>query len=116
MFSPPTSAPPDRRPAAHGDEAADAAAAAARIRRTFLAANTVLALITLVMSCTPALAGVTVYGRLTLGLVWGLIHIAGFLAGVWWYEHRSARPDDRAGHRRRRSPSPGAETSHGTGW
>ncbi|MEU9294378.1 hypothetical protein [Streptomyces sp. NPDC048266] len=44
-----------------------------------------------VLSCSTALTAVQVYGRLTLGVVWGVLQLVVFLGSVWWYEDRSTR-------------------------
>ncbi|MEU9859493.1 hypothetical protein AB0D99_01370 [Streptomyces sp. NPDC047971] len=67
------------------------AAAGRHVRRTFLTLNAVPLGIGVVLSCSTALTAVQVYGRLTLGVVWGLVQLAVFLGSVWWYEDRSTR-------------------------
>ncbi|MFE5483941.1 hypothetical protein [Streptomyces sp. NPDC056527] len=62
-----------------------------RVRRTFLAVNAVPLAIGLVLSCATALGGVAVYGRLSLGLVWGFLQLGLFVASAWWFEDRSTR-------------------------
>ncbi|GHB32562.1 hypothetical protein GCM10010377_23710 [Streptomyces viridiviolaceus] len=87
-FSPvsgPPGRPPTRRP---GD---DPGRAAQHVRRRFLVVNAVPLAIGVVLSCSTALCGATVYGRLTLGVVWGVLQLGVLLGSVWWYEARSAR-------------------------
>ncbi|NBE50176.1 hypothetical protein [Streptomyces boluensis] len=45
----------------------------------------------IVLSCSTEATGVDVVGRLTLGVVWGVLQLGVFLASVWWYEDRCAR-------------------------
>ncbi|MFF7441528.1 hypothetical protein [Streptomyces sp. NPDC008122] len=40
------------------------------------------------------MAAAPVYGRLTLGLVRGILQLALLVAGAWWYEDRSTRFGD----------------------
>jgi hypothetical protein len=57
----------------------------------FLIVNAVPLGIGVVLSCSTALTAVQVYGRLTLGVVWGVLQLVVFLGSVWWYEDRSTR-------------------------
>ncbi|PVC76138.1 hypothetical protein DBP18_05165 [Streptomyces sp. CS081A] len=65
-----------------------------RVRRTFLTVNAAPLATGVVLSCSTSLSGVHVYGRLTLGLVWGTLQLGVFLAAVGWYEARSTRMCD----------------------
>ncbi|MFB7715399.1 hypothetical protein [Streptomyces sp. NPDC056105] len=48
----------------------------------------------MMLSCAPVIAGVTVYGQLTLGVVWVSLQLCLFLTSTWWYEYRSTRLRD----------------------
>ncbi|MFD5124113.1 hypothetical protein [Streptomyces sp. NPDC058385] len=37
------------------------------------------------------MAEVTIYGRLTLGIVWGLVQLTLFIASTWRHENESTR-------------------------
>ncbi|GAA3086867.1 hypothetical protein GCM10017562_66350 [Streptomyces roseofulvus] len=91
-----------------------------RVRRTFLVVNAVPLSIGVVLSCTPAIAGVTVYGRLTLGVVWVALQLALFLLSTWWYEDRSTRLCEGAGPGTAGSPpragTAEASSSRQPGW
>ncbi len=67
----------------------DADGAARRVRRAFLVANAVPLATGVVLSCSTTLSGAHVYGRLTLGLMGGILQLGVFLAAVGWYEDRS---------------------------
>ncbi|MES5823734.1 hypothetical protein [Streptomyces sp. RG80] len=47
------------------------------------------------LSCFTDVPAVEVYGKLTLGLVWGVLQCALFVATAWLYEMRSTRSADR---------------------
>jgi hypothetical protein len=61
------------------------------VRRAFLVVNAVPLAIGVVLSCSTALSGTHVYGRLTLGVVWSVLQLGVFLVSVWWHETRSER-------------------------
>ncbi|MFF9344994.1 MULTISPECIES: hypothetical protein [unclassified Streptomyces] len=42
------------------------------------------------LSCSTSLGGISVYGRLTLGMAWALTQLVALVAGTWWYENRVA--------------------------
>lgn len=88
---PSTPAPPGGPPAPRHGASPDEIGR--RVRRTFLTVNAVPLAIGVVLSCSTALTGTRVYGRLTLGVVWGAVQLGVFLVSVWWYEARSVRPD-----------------------
>ncbi|WP_406864221.1 hypothetical protein ABZO31_28795 [Streptomyces sp. HUAS MG47] len=83
-FVPTPAVPPPAPPGGDGTSGAGR-----RVRRTFLALNAVLLGVGVVLSCSTTLTGITVYGRLTLGVVWGVLQLGVFLGSVWWYEDRS---------------------------
>ncbi len=91
MRFPSTPVPPGRPAAARRGAGPDGTGR--QIRRTFLAVNAVPLAVGVVLSCSTVLTGTRVYGRLTLGVVWGALQLGVFLVSVWWYEARSARPD-----------------------
>ncbi|MGW2014688.1 hypothetical protein [Streptomyces sp. NPDC001927] len=66
------------------------APAGRHVRRTFLTVNAVPLGVGIVLSCSTALTGVQVYGRLTLGVVWATLQLCVFLGSVWWYEAGTA--------------------------
>ncbi|WP_225804454.1 hypothetical protein [Streptomyces sp. NK15101] len=65
-----------------------------RAQRTFLAVNAVPFAVGVVLSCTAGLAAAPVHGRLTLGLVWGVLQLGVFAGSVWWYENQVTRVCD----------------------
>ncbi|MEV0977294.1 hypothetical protein [Streptomyces sp. NPDC049915] len=62
-----------------------------RAQRVFLAVNAVPLAAGVVLSCDGALAAVPVDGRLTLGIVWGILQLSLFVASTWWYENQATR-------------------------
>ncbi|NWF24790.1 hypothetical protein HW130_00660 [Streptomyces sp. PKU-EA00015] len=60
----------------------------------FLALNAVPFAVGVVLSCAAELAKVPVYGRLTLGLGWGILELGVFAGSVWRYENRVMRVCD----------------------
>ncbi|MEU3844049.1 DUF485 domain-containing protein [Streptomyces sp. NPDC028635] len=46
------------------------------------------------LSCASGFAALPVYGRLTLGIVWGVLQLGVFVGSVWWYEHHATRVCD----------------------
>ncbi|MGW4050414.1 hypothetical protein ACWENA_06245 [Streptomyces sp. NPDC004779] len=81
--------PPGGPPASPGD--ADPEGTGRSVRRAFLVVNAVPLAIGVALSCAPVIAGVTVYGQLTLGVVWVCLQLGLFLASTWWYEGRCTR-------------------------
>ncbi|MFC6064026.1 hypothetical protein [Streptomyces ochraceiscleroticus] len=75
-----------------------------RAQRVFLALNAVPFAVGVVLSCAAELAAAPVYGRLTLGLGWGVLQLGVFAGSVWWYENRATRVCDPL----ERPPTPGA--------
>ncbi|MEU6165925.1 hypothetical protein [Streptomyces tanashiensis] len=84
--------PPGRPPASPGVASPDGTGRS--VRRAFLVVNAAPLALGVMLSCAPAIAGVTVYGQLTLGVVWVSLQLGLFLASTWWYEHRSTRLRD----------------------
>ncbi|MFG2328133.1 hypothetical protein ACGFMM_00770 [Streptomyces sp. NPDC048604] len=81
--------PPGGPPASPGG--ADPDGTGRGVRRAFLVVNAVPLAIGVMLSCAPVIAGVTVYGQLTLGVVWVFLQLGLFLTSTWWYEDRSTR-------------------------
>ncbi|MFJ9712879.1 DUF485 domain-containing protein [Streptomyces sp. NPDC101234] len=65
-----------------------------RAQRSFLLVNTVPFAVGITLSCFTDIPAVAVYGKVTLGLVWGILQCALFVATAWLYESRSARSVD----------------------
>ncbi|MGX6751449.1 hypothetical protein ACM562_29725 [Streptomyces xantholiticus] len=65
-----------------------------RAQLVFLALNAVPFAVGVVLSCAAELAEAPVYGRLTLGLGWGILQLGVFAGSVWWYENRAMRVCD----------------------
>ncbi|POX47537.1 hypothetical protein C3489_29300 [Streptomyces sp. Ru71] len=65
-----------------------------RAQRRFLAVNAVPLAVGVVLSCAAGLAAAPVYGRSTLGIVWGILQLGVFVGSVWWYEDHSTRVCD----------------------
>lgn len=65
-----------------------------RAQRAFVAVNLVPFVVGIVLSCFTDVPAVAVYGKLTLGLVWGVLQCVLFVATAWWYENRSTRVFD----------------------
>ncbi|MCT7352820.1 hypothetical protein N4P33_11655 [Streptomyces sp. 15-116A] len=85
----PVPSAPDRPPVpGRGDDPDDAVR---HVQRAFLVVNGVPLVIGVVLSCSTAVSGVEVYGRLTLGVVWSVLQLGVFLVSAWWHENRSAR-------------------------
>ncbi|SEB82743.1 hypothetical protein SAMN05428939_0830 [Streptomyces sp. TLI_105] len=83
------STPPGGPSASSRDTGSDGAGR--RVRRVFLVVNAAPLALGVVLSCAPVIAGVTVYGRLTLGVAWVTLQLGLFLLSTWWYEDRSTR-------------------------
>ncbi|MFF7476731.1 DUF485 domain-containing protein [Streptomyces sp. NPDC008092] len=62
-----------------------------RTQRAFVAVNLVPFAAGIVLSCFTDVPAVAVFGKLTLGLVWGVLQCVLFVATAWWYESRSTR-------------------------
>ncbi|MFE6066998.1 hypothetical protein [Streptomyces sp. NPDC056525] len=84
--------PPGGPPASPGGAGPDGTGRS--VRRAFLVVNAATLVLGVVLSCAPVIAGVTVYGQLTLGVVWVSLQLGLFLASTWWYEYRSTRLRD----------------------
>ncbi|WP_158718917.1 hypothetical protein [Streptomyces globisporus] len=65
-----------------------------RAQRVFLAVNAAPFAVGVVLSCTAELAAAPVYGRLTLGLLWGVLQLGVFAGSVWWYENQATHVCD----------------------
>ncbi|MFI8537562.1 DUF485 domain-containing protein [Streptomyces aquilus] len=65
-----------------------------RAQRAFLFVNGIPFAVGITLSCFTDVPGVQVYGELTLGLVWGVLQCALFIATAWLYEMRSTRSAD----------------------
>lgn len=65
-----------------------------RAQRDFLVVNGVPFAVGITLSCFTDVPSVQVYGKLTLGLVWGVLQCALFIATAWLYERRSTRSAD----------------------
>ncbi|MET7784414.1 MULTISPECIES: DUF485 domain-containing protein [Streptomyces] len=65
-----------------------------RAQRAFLVVNAVPFVAGIMLSCFTDIPAVAVYGKLTLGLVWGTLQCVLFVATAWWYENRSTRSSD----------------------
>lgn len=101
MRSPFVPAPPGGPPAPTRDDGSGR-----RVRRTFLVVNAAPLFVGVILSCSTVLSGAHVCGRLTLGLVWGVLQLGVFLAAVGWYEGRSTRLCDSAERAPRSDMSP----------
>lgn len=99
-------APPGGPPAPTRDDGSGR-----RVRRTFLVVNAAPLVVGVALSCSTTLSGAHVYGRLTFGLVWGVLQLGVFLAAVGWYERRSTRLCDSAGQPLKSDVSPVEPTS-----
>ena len=65
-----------------------------RAQRNFLVVNGIPFAVGITLSCFTDVPAVEVYGKLTLGLVWGVLQCALFVATAWLYEMRSTRSAD----------------------
>jgi hypothetical protein len=65
-----------------------------RAQRDFLVVNGIPFAVGITLSCFTDVPAVQVYGELTLGLVWGVLQCALFIATTWLYEMRSTRSAD----------------------
>ncbi|MGQ4387644.1 hypothetical protein [Streptomyces sp. SAS_270] len=65
-----------------------------RAQRAFLVVNGVPFIIGSALSCFTDVPAVQVSGKLTLGIVWGILQCALFVATAWWFENRSTRSSD----------------------
>ncbi|MGW3667193.1 DUF485 domain-containing protein [Streptomyces sp. NPDC005141] len=65
-----------------------------RAQREFLVVNGAPFAVGITLSCFTDVPAVQVYGELTLGLVWGVLQCALFIATAWLYEMRSTRSAD----------------------
>lgn len=65
-----------------------------RAQRAFLVVNAVPFAVGITLSCFSDVPAVPVYGKLNLGLVWGILQCALFVATAWLYESRSTRSSD----------------------
>jgi hypothetical protein len=65
-----------------------------RVQRGFLVVNGIPFAVGITLSCFTDVPAVQVYGKLTLGLMWGVLQCALFIATAWLYEMRSARSVD----------------------
>ncbi|MCZ0985964.1 DUF485 domain-containing protein [Streptomyces diastatochromogenes] len=63
-------------------------------QRTFLVVNAVPFSVGIALSCFTDVPAATVSGNLTLGMVWGILQCALFVASAWLYEMRSTRSSD----------------------
>ncbi|MEU6878478.1 hypothetical protein [Streptomyces sp. NPDC046712] len=110
MRFPPVPTPAARPPEPRRGDGPDGAYR--HVGRTFLGVNAVPLGIGVALSCSTALTGLHVYGRLTLGVVWCLLQLGVFLGSAWWYENRSTRPCD-PGERSPASQPPSAVRESG---
>ncbi|MEH0420803.1 DUF485 domain-containing protein [Streptomyces sp. B21-083] len=65
-----------------------------REQRAFLVLNAVPFAVGIVLSCFTDVPGAAVYGEFTLGMVWGILQCALFVATAWLYDMRSTRSSD----------------------
>ncbi|WOX21615.1 hypothetical protein [Streptomyces solicathayae] len=65
-----------------------------RAQLTFLVVNAVPLTVGILVFPFTDVASAPVYGRLTLGVLWGLLQGGLFVASTWWHEHRSTRSCD----------------------
>lgn len=65
-----------------------------RAQRDFLVVNGIPFTVGITLSCFTDVPAVQVYGKLTLGLVWGVLQCVLFIATAWLYEMRSTRSAD----------------------
>ncbi|NEB04208.1 DUF485 domain-containing protein [Streptomyces sp. SID13726] len=65
-----------------------------RAQRDFVVVNGIPFAVGITLSCFTDVPAVQVYGELTLGLVWGVLQCALFIATAWLYELRSTRSAD----------------------
>ncbi|MEU6226697.1 DUF485 domain-containing protein [Streptomyces sp. NPDC047042] len=65
-----------------------------RTQRDFLVVNGIPFTLGITLSCFTDVPAVRVYGELTMGLVWGVLQCALFIATAWLYESRSTRSAD----------------------
>lgn len=61
-----------------------------RDTRVLVTVNALPLAVGVLLSCSTALGGISVYGRLTLGMAWALTQLVVLVAGTWWYENRAA--------------------------
>ncbi|MFG2732972.1 hypothetical protein [Streptomyces canus] len=69
-------------------------AATHHTQRVFLVVNAVPFTVGIVLSCFTNVPAIAVFGDFTLGLLWGFLQCALFVATAWWYDMRSARLPD----------------------
>jgi hypothetical protein len=65
-----------------------------RAQRAFVVVNAVPFTTGILLSCFTDVPAVSVYGHLTLGLVWGILQCGLFVASAWWYETQATRSGD----------------------
>ncbi|EFF88735.1 hypothetical protein SSTG_05742 [Streptomyces sp. e14] len=65
-----------------------------RAQWVLVAVNAVPMAVGVLLSCAAGLASLPVYGRSTLGIVWGILQLGVFVGSVWWYENHSVRVCD----------------------
>lgn len=101
-FAPP---PPDPQPTPHHAREAQLLhrseslrKRAHRAQRAFLAVNAVPLAAGIVLHSFTDVPAIPVYGRLTLGLLWGILQSGLFVATAWWYEARCTRSCDPIEH------------------
>lgn len=62
-----------------------------RAQRSFLVVNAVPLVGGIFLSSFTDIPGEPIYGRLTLGIIWGILQCFLFVATAWVYENRSSR-------------------------
>ncbi|MFF7777105.1 DUF485 domain-containing protein [Streptomyces tanashiensis] len=65
-----------------------------RRQRSFLLVNAVPLSVAIVLTSFTEVPSASVYGQLTLGMVWGTLQCCLFVATAWLYEIRAARVCD----------------------
>ncbi|MEV6200313.1 hypothetical protein AB0M64_10085 [Streptomyces sp. NPDC051771] len=68
----------------------------ARDTRVLVTVNALPLAVGVLLSCSTSLGGVSVYGRLTLGMAWAFAQLVVLVAGTWWYESRAASSSEPA--------------------
>ncbi|MFK0288764.1 DUF485 domain-containing protein [Streptomyces sp. NPDC090499] len=65
-----------------------------RLQRTFVLVNATPFVTGIALACFTKIPALSVYGKITFGLVWGLLQCGVFVATAWSYDSRSRRSCD----------------------
>lgn len=60
-----------------------------RDTRVLVTVNALTLAVSVLLSCSTSLGGISVYGRLTIGMAWALTQLVVLVGGTWWYESRA---------------------------